>query len=131
MASDLVKSGKQLARKGILVQALLLLVTTLLVLVLNGIHSAILILIGGSIGITTNSVFAFFAFRYSGASKNHQVVQSFKKGNKAKLLLTVLLLFFVFQWPELQRVELLVGYVIVLLAHFPVMTILHQWQQRG
>ncbi|XOV80031.1 MAG: ATP synthase subunit I [Aestuariibacter sp.] len=131
MGSDIAKPGRELARKGILVKAIVLLLISFAAQIFKGFDTALVIFIGGAIAIVTDIVFVFFAFRFSGACKNTQVVQSFKKGNKAKILLTVLLLFVVFQRPELQRIELLVGYVIVLLAHFPVMIFLHQWRQRG
>lgn len=131
MKSDLARPGRHLALQGLSIQAILLLAVTLSVAFFQGLNSALLIMTGGCVGIITNLVFAFFAFRFAGASKNTQVVQSFKKGNKVKLLITVILLFIVFQRPELQRVEILAGYALVLLSHFPLMIILHQWRQRG
>ncbi|WP_232373445.1 ATP synthase subunit I [Alteromonas sp. RKMC-009] len=54
--------------------------------------------IGAFISILPNAIFALFAFRYSGASKNELVVRSFSQGAKLRLVLAVILFVVAFKF---------------------------------
>ena len=62
-------------------------------------------------------VFAAFAFRYAGASKNQLVARSFSQGSKLKLALTIILFVIAFKGLNATPLEIFVAYVITTASH--------------
>ena len=87
--------------------------------------SALSFVTGGTLSIFSHAVFSFYTFRYSGASNNRAVVDSMKKGNKVKLLLTVIAFMIIFNVPYVTNFEAVMGYGVMMLVHYPIMLTLH------
>ena len=124
MATSLTKEGRQLARKVLFYQALIVTLFTLLFTVFLGKYSGISALYGGVICLVTGAVFAFLAFRFAGASQNQLVVRSFNKGSKLKFIITIVMFVMVYKWQNLQPLPLLVSYFVTLMAQWPIIIFL-------
>ena len=124
MATSLTKEGRQLARKVLFYQALIVTLFTLLFTVFLGKYSGISALYGGVICLVTGAVFAFLAFRFAGASQNQLVVRSFSKGSKLKFLFTIIMFVVVYKWPNLQPLPLMSSYFVTLMAQWPIIIFL-------
>jgi len=74
--------------------------------------------------LLSGTVFAFLAFRYSGASQNQLVVRSFNKGSKLKFIITIVLFVMAYEWPNLQPLPLMISYFVTLMAQWPIIIIL-------
>ena len=89
--TDLAGTGKRLARNALQIQG----ITLALLVIVTGLGISVevakSVAIGATISILPNLVFARFAFRYAGASKNELVVRSFSQGAKLRLLIAVIL----------------------------------------
>ena len=95
---DLAGAGKKLARHALQIQVI---VMTLLVIIsawAMSVEVAKSAALGALISILPNAIFALFAFRYSGASKNELVVRSFSQGAKLRLVLAVILFVVAFKF---------------------------------
>ncbi|MCW8093419.1 ATP synthase subunit I [Alteromonas sp. ASW11-130] len=115
---EITEKGKKLARTGALYQCFIALVISVII-ALSGMETwAISFAIGATISIVPNSVFALFAFRYSGASKNRLVVKSFNQGAKVKLLITVLLFVVAFVQFDIEPIALFAGFVITAASYW-------------
>lgn len=73
---------------------------------------------GGLVAIIPGLVFAFFAFRFSGAQEAYRVKASLMRGHSLKLLLTVVLLAVVFKQEDLAAEAFLTGFLVTLLAQW-------------
>ena len=124
MATSLTQEGRQLARKVLIYQALIVTLFTLLFTVFLGKYSGISALYGGVICLVTGAVFAFLAFRFAGASQNSLVVRSFNKGSKLKFIITIVMFVMVYKWQNLQPLPLLVSYFVTLMAQWPIIIFL-------
>ncbi|MBF7074642.1 ATP synthase subunit I [Glaciecola sp. MH2013] len=103
MPVNLANNGKELAKKGIIAQCLSSLALIVIVLFIKPEHT-IAVIIGSLSFIIPHSFFAYWSFRYAGATKSHLVVQSFSQGLKIKLALTTL--FFVIAFSQLNAAPL-------------------------
>ena len=117
MTNKLAKRGLDLAKKGLLFQAITAIVITGLAGVAGGSHSAISAAAGTLISILPNIVFAIFAFRYAGASKNELVARSFSQGSKMKLALTIILFVIAFKGLNVSPLEIFMAFVITTASH--------------
>ena len=124
MATSLTQEGRQLARKVLFYQALIVTLFTLLFTIFLGKYSGISALYGGVICLVTGAVFAFLAFRFAGASQNQLVVRSFNKGSKLKFIITIVMFVMVYKWQNLQPLPLLVSYFVTLMAQWPIIIFL-------
>lgn len=77
--------------------------------------------LGCLVAILPNAVFAVFAFKFSGATKNNLVVRSFSQGAKAKLVITAALFTYAFSSMHAQPVPLMAAYVAAMLCYFVVL----------
>ncbi|MBU3020224.1 ATP synthase subunit I [Aestuariibacter sp. A3R04] len=93
--------------------------SSLVIALIMGQEGGIFALIGAGICILPSAVFALFAFRYAGAQKNKQVVQSFRKGSVLKLLLTMVLFALVFKHTTALVFPLFIGYITAMVAQWP------------
>ncbi len=73
---------------------------------------------GGLVAVIPNFVFAFFAFRYSGAEYAREVAAAFMRGHSLKVILTVVLFVIVFQQEQLATGPFLAGFIFTLLAQW-------------
>jgi len=124
LATSLTQEGRQLARKVLFYQALIVTLFTLLFTIFLGKYSGISALYGGVICLVTGAVFAFLAFRFAGASQNQLVVRSFNKGSKLKFIITIVMFVMVYKWQNLQPLPLLVSYFVTLMAQWPIIIFL-------
>jgi ATP synthase protein I len=124
LATSLSEEGRQLARKILFYQAVIVILFTVLFTTFLGKFSGISALYGGLICLVTGAVFAFLAFRYAGASQNQLVVRSFNKGSKLKFLFTIVMFVVVYKWPNLQPLPLLISYFVTLMAQWPIIILL-------
>lgn len=96
--NDLVKPGRKLAYQQIGISIFLVSTCAVVTYFCWGLSYAISALTGGAIGIIPNFIFAWKAFRFSGASVSQMVVESFYSGVKLKLVLTALLFALTFKF---------------------------------
>jgi ATP synthase protein I len=115
MMTDLALPGKKIAVKGILVQLVVGVVLTLLGV---GYDPNMLLSIGLGIGafLVPHSFFAYWVFRYAGATKNKIVAQSMNQGMKLKLMLTFFIFVIAFSHFNAQPLFLLGSYVITMVS---------------
>lgn len=123
MLVNLADEGNKLARKGILAQCVSSLVLMLIVLVIKPEHTAAVI-IGALTFIIPHSFFAYWLFRYAGATKNRIVAQSFNQGLKIKLVLTIVFFAIAFSLVNAAPVPLFGAYVVAMLSQWFAMVLL-------
>lgn len=124
MATNLAQKGRVLARKVLFCQSIIIVICSLFFTFFLGKYSGLSALYGGMICLITGVVFAFLAFRYTGASQNTLVVRSFNKGSKLKFIFTIVLFVMVYKWPNLQPLPLIIGYIVTLMAQWPIIIFL-------
>lgn len=117
VTNKLAKRGVNLAKKGLLFQVITGLIVTIFAGAVSGYHSAISAGAGALISILPNMVFAAFAFRYAGASKNQLVARSFSQGSKLKLALTIILFVIAFKGLNATPLEIFMAFVITTASH--------------
>ncbi|WP_370245034.1 ATP synthase subunit I [Alteromonas abrolhosensis] len=117
MTNKLAKRGLELAKKGLLFQAVTALFVTAFAAAAGGSHSAMSAAAGALISILPNGVFMAFAFRYAGASKNDLVARSFSQGSKLKLALTIILFVIAFKGLNAAPLEIFMAFVITTASH--------------
>ena len=118
--------GQHLALKVLLLQSCAGVVASGIVAILMSLDSGLDALVGVVANILPAGIFAFFAFRFAGASKNDLVVRSFRKGIALKLLFTFLIFAWVFKHTNVQVLPLFIGYIVTLVAQWPGMIYLHR-----
>ncbi|WP_448554261.1 ATP synthase subunit I [Thalassotalea montiporae] len=114
--NQLVKPGRNLARQQLIFASTLTLVSTVLIYFSWGLSHAQSALVGGCIGIIPNFVFALYAFKFAGASAAKQVMDSFFKGAKIKMVLTALLFALSFKFLNLSLAPFFCTYVIAVVS---------------
>ena len=117
VTNRLAKRGLDLAKKGLLFQAITALVVTSIAGAAAGGHSAMSAAAGALISILPTVVFTAFAFRYVGASKNDLVARSFSQGSKMKLALAIILFVIAFKGLNATPLELFAAFVITTASH--------------
>ena len=120
----MTQKGRNLARKILFFQSLIVVVIALFFSVYLGKYSGLSALYGGMICLVSGTVFAFLAFRYAGASQIELVVRSFNKGSKLKFIFTIVMFVVVYRWPSLQPLPLITSYIVTLMAQWPIIIIL-------
>ena len=120
MASDLAAPGKKLARKGLLVQAVTATILVALT-VFFGSKEWISTALGCFAFFLPHSIFAYWVFRYAGATKNRIVAQSFNQGMKLKLIITALIFVIAFSFFNAHPLLLLGAYAITSLSQWMAM----------
>jgi ATP synthase protein I len=120
----MTQEGRNLAKKILFCQSLIVVVFTVLFTLFSGKYSGISALYGGIVCLVSGSVFAFLAFRYSGASQNELVVRSFNKGSRFKFIFTIVMFVVVYKWPNLQPLPLMTSYFVTLMVQWPIIIIL-------
>ncbi len=126
MATSLTLEGRRLARKVLFYQTIFALVLSSLFAFFLGVNSGISAALGGITSLIPALIFAHFAFKYAGASKNKLVVQSFNRGNKLKFVMTIVLFALAMQWSEIAFLPLIVTYLLTTVAQWPLIGFLHR-----
>lgn len=123
MQHELAAPGRLLARKGIIVQ---LLVSFLLCVSVLFLHSEFLtaVLLGCLSFVVPHIVFAYWVFRYAGATKNEVVAQSLSQGMKIKLILTSIFFIVAFSQFHVHPLPLLGAYVTIMVSQWLAMLVL-------
>ncbi|PSW01402.1 F0F1 ATP synthase subunit I [Photobacterium lipolyticum] len=114
MVSALVRPGRQLAKRLLLLQSGVVLTTALMAVFAVSVDWGISALIGGGIFVIANAVFAMCAFLFSGARKARLVMASFYGGEVLKILITVILFVIVYLYIEVELVPLKLTYLLAL-----------------
>lgn len=121
-ATDLAAPGKKLAKIGVIIQALVGLMAALL----TGLYDpnlSVSVILGVIAFLLPHSVFAYWVFRYAGATKNNLVAQSMNQGMKLKLLLTFFIFVIAFSQLNAHPVFLLSAYVMTMASQWVAMFI--------
>jgi ATP synthase protein I len=101
--------------KVLVYQLAMIILIALVFAVLSGLQKAISALLGGFIVFAPNLYFAFVINR-SGGQEARKILNAFYVGEFGKLILTIVLFGVVFQFPGIQVVPLLTGYVLPLMV---------------
>jgi ATP synthase protein I len=116
LTNVLARRGRSYAYKLVLLQAAIVVGTSILLFALWGVQYGISALAGATIAVLPNFVFATLAFSHAGASASGKVVQSFFLGEAVKLLLTIVLFAIAFGLLNVVFAPLFITYVIGLLV---------------
>lgn len=117
MTNGLATAGKVLAIKGVIVQIIMTFLVTLIVALVHYQH-AVAVLFGCLSFVVPHSIFAFWVFRYAGATKSQLVAQSFSQGMKLKLFLTIIFFIIAFSQLNAHPLPLLGAYVIIMVSQW-------------
>ncbi len=117
MNQGLATAGRIVAIKGIITQLCVAFLLVLGVAVLQT-HYLIAVVFGCVSFVVPHSIFAYWVFRYAGASKNQLVAQSFSQGMKIKLLLTSIFFIIAFSQYNVHPLPLLGAYVVVMVSQW-------------
>lgn len=117
MTNGLATAGKVLAIKGVIVQIIMTFLVTLIVALVHYQH-AVAVLFGCLSFVVPHSIFAFWVFRYAGATKSQLVAQSFSQGMKLKLFLTIIFFVIAFSQLNAHPLPLLGAYVIIMVSQW-------------
>lgn len=117
MQLDVAAPGKQLAKTGILVQ-LVVMIIMLVFIALTFSEHLIAVAIGSLSYVIPHSIFSYWVFRYAGATKNQLVAQSFSQGMKIKLILTSLLFFVAYSFFHTNPLFLLGSYATIMVSQW-------------
>jgi ATP synthase protein I len=114
---DLADNGQKIAKKGILAQCSSSLVLVVCVLVIKS-EFTVAVVFGALTFIIPHCFFAYWSFRYAGATKSELVVQSFSQGLKIKLVLTVIFFAIAFSQLNAAPFPLLGAYVLAMVSQW-------------
>lgn len=74
--------------------------------------------IGGTVAVLPNLVFALYAFRFAGAQVAKMVTTSFYRGQSLKLLTTFVLFIIAFRFLNVVIEPMLITFIITLMTHW-------------
>ncbi|KKC98419.1 F0F1 ATP synthase subunit I [Photobacterium sp. WH77] len=114
MVSTLVRPGRQLAKRLLLLQSGVVLTTAIMAVFAVNVDWGISALIGGGIFVIANAAFSVCAFLFGGATKARLVMASFYGGEVLKILITVILFSLVYLYVEVELVPLKLTYLLAL-----------------
>ncbi|EEX95208.1 F0F1 ATP synthase subunit I [Vibrio orientalis CIP 102891 = ATCC 33934] len=114
MVAALARPGRELAKQLLLIEAgAVTLVAAGMTIAVNT-EWGVSALIGGSIFVIANAVFALCAFLFVGARATKMVAVSFYTGEALKILITVALFSVVYMYMQVELVPLKLTYLLVL-----------------
>lgn len=123
MINGLATQGRRLARKGIYVQLVVSLILSICVTVLQ-VSASVAVIMGCLSFVVPHSIFAYWLFRYAGASKNNLVAQSLSQGMKIKLILTSVFFVVAFSLFDVHPLPLLGAYATIMVSQWLAMLVL-------
>jgi len=112
LVHKLAKQGQELALKVFFYQSIVVTCMSVAILIFFQNFTAFSFFYGGLVNVITNGVFAFFAFRYSGASQIELMVRSFNRGAKLKLYIIVFMAIVAFSGLNLEPLPLFIGFMV-------------------
>lgn len=117
MQNGLTTIGRKIAFKGIVVQLIVsfFLIITVALVQLEYITDVIF---GCLSFVVPHSIFAYWVFRYAGATKNEIVAQSFSQGMKLKLILTSVVFVIAFTKFNVHPLPLLGAYAVIMVSQW-------------
>lgn len=123
MHENLAHKGRHLAKQGILFQCASSCLMAAIILLLKPEYT-VAVIFGAISFIIPHSVFAYWSFRYAGATKNRIVAQSFSQGLKLKLALTTVFFAIAFSLLNAPPFPFIGAYVIAMLSQWFAMVVL-------
>ncbi len=114
MVAALVRPGRELAKRLLIIQASAVTIVAAVMAIAVNAEWGLSALIGGGIFVLANAVFALFAFMFSGARASKQVMISFYAGEALKILITVILFSAVYMYAQVELVPLKLTYLLAL-----------------
>lgn len=117
MYKGLATQGRLLARKGIYVQVIVSFILCVSVSLMQAEHT-IAVIMGCLSFLVPHIIFAYWVFRYAGATNNHLVAQSLSQGMKIKLILTSILFIVAFSQLNVHPLPLLGAYATVMVSQW-------------
>ncbi len=114
---NLADKGRQLAKRGIIAQLITSLVLIVIIFCLKPDHT-VAVIIGSITFIIPHSFFAYWTFRYAGATKSRIVAQSFNQGLKIKLVLTTVFFATAFSLLNTAPFPVFGAYVVAMLSQW-------------
>ncbi|MDN3679346.1 F0F1 ATP synthase subunit I [Vibrio tapetis subsp. quintayensis] len=114
MVATLAKPGRELAKHLFMIQVGVVIFLAIGMSIVMNAGWGLSALIGGGIFVVANTVFALFAFMYSGARAAKRVATSFYAGEALKILITVVLFSLVYVYMQVELVPLKLTYLLVL-----------------
>ena len=120
MRASLARPGRVLAFKGIIVQ-IVVGTAALLLAVFFAPEKVISTSLGFIAFIVPHSLFAYWLFRYAGATKTREVAQSLSQGMKVKLALTTLIFVIAFAVYSADPMFLIGTYAITMASQWAAM----------
>ena len=121
MVHKLAKQGQKLAREVFFYQSFIVTFVSVVIFIFLEYFTAFSFFYGGGVNVIINGAFAFFAFRYSGASQIELMVQSFNRGAKLKLYITVLMTIVAFAGLNLEPIPFFIGFMVSNVCQWAVM----------
>jgi ATP synthase protein I len=118
LVNKLASRGRSTAYRLIAMQALAVLLVSIIFFLTNGVKEGYSALCGGVISIFPNFVFATLAFRNAGASAAKEVITDFFKGEALKLVLVIVLFWVVFKTLDVIYLPLFVTYALAIFLHW-------------
>jgi ATP synthase protein I len=122
---SLATAGRILAIKGIVAQIFVSLVCIGTAIIFQN-NQVVSVIFGCLSFLVPHSIFAYWVFRYAGATNNEIVVQSFSQGMKLKLILTSGFFVIAFSHFNAHPLFLLGAYVITMFSQWLAMYIIKQ-----
>ncbi|TRX58126.1 F0F1 ATP synthase assembly protein I [Thalassomonas sp. M1454] len=116
MVNILTKPGKKYANLQLIMQLVVTLLSFVTVYFCWGFTASQSALAGGAVSIIPNIIFAQKAFKFAGASAAKQVVDSFNKGVKIKMILTAILFVLCFKFLVLTPIVFFTTYSLTMVA---------------
>ncbi|MDM7859330.1 ATP synthase subunit I [Alteromonas sp. ASW11-36] len=117
-SNDLVADGKALAKVGFFVQLGVTVVLAAAAATATDLNGVISVLLGCFASVVPNGIFAFFAFRFSGAQQAKAVATSLMQGARYKLGLAALIFGIAFIAFEAQPVLLFCAFAIATISYW-------------
>lgn len=118
MVNQLARPHRRAALKLVRLQALLAVLTSLIIYFGWGLAAALSGLTGGAVAVIPSFIFAMYAFRFVGATSVKMVAASFYRGQSLKLLTTVVLFIIAFKFLNVIIEPLMVTFIITSLTHW-------------
>ncbi|MFT5161527.1 MAG: ATP synthase protein I [Alteromonadaceae bacterium] len=118
MNNRLARPHRKAALKLVRLQALIAVITSLIIFFVWGSTAGLSAITGGIISVIPSLIFALYAFRFIGATSVKMVTVSFYRGQSLKLLTTVVLFIIAFKFLPVMIEPLIMTYIITSLAHW-------------
>ncbi|WP_100644136.1 ATP synthase subunit I [Alteromonas facilis] len=115
---DLVEGGKKLAKYGFFTQIIVTLAMVVIAATVFSIDAAVSVALGSAASIIPNGIFAFFAFRFSGAQRSQAVAKNLMQGARYKLGLAAIIFGIAFIAFEAQPLLLFCAFAITTISYW-------------